>query len=203
MSGRKRNEKEYATPELAFAMEHSRNEGCYPDVFTEEVMQDAIKAFHLEEHPNYYVKLGGWMPKLDKDKKPVVVDGEIVMRRRLRLEIMSFCGISIGAIHYYGKIYADGLDITDGKSHIGGHVCKEFSEWPHEKKDIYDNYTIEVVRELTQEEIDKDPERWRYYFPGDKTNGFETKEEIIEIAKKIVAVRFPEGWEPLEIEINC
>jgi hypothetical protein len=69
---------------------------------------------------------------------------------------------------------------------------KNFRNMPN--KDFYDSwYDFEVVRPVTKEEIDKDPDRWHGYEVGWTTNAFETKAEIIKIAKKVAAARFP-GW---------
>ena len=106
------------------------------------------------------------------------------------------------SIHYYGDLFADGIqlleDVIDentGKHHtycIGGYIGKEFQE--RSDKHLFDDwYQFELVREVTQEEIDKYPDRFEFYSAGDMVNCFYTKKDIIELAKKIVEVRFP-GW---------
>ena len=188
---------------IEWAMEHSRNEGRYPDVFDKDA---GLNDFHLDEHPDYFVETGGYKPLLDENGEPMRDErGRVIKRRRIVLRITSFRGVSFNAIHYYGKIEADGFNIVDGEGYThSGYIGDEFKSWPKEKQDLYDHvYSIEIVRPVTQEEIDKDPERWKFYYAGAKTNGFETQQEIIDIAKKIVAIRFPEGWEPLEIEKCC
>ena len=44
------------------------------------------------------------------------------------------------------------------------------------------------------DDIDSDPDRWYGYDAGWPTNGFESKSELIKIAKKVAELRFPEGW---------
>ncbi|MBR4413629.1 MAG: hypothetical protein IKS60_08425 [Lachnospiraceae bacterium] len=184
---------------IEWAKEHSRDNGCYPDVFDKDA---GLKDFHLNEHPDWFPVTGGYRPVLDENGNPVRDEhGRVLRRRGIKLTITSFRGVAFDAIHYYGKIHAEGIDIVDGEGYThSGYLGDEFKSWPKEKQDLYGDYTIEIVRSVTQEEIDKDPERWKFYHPGNKTDAFETQQEIIDIAKKIVALRFPDGWEPLEIE---
>lgn len=119
--------------------------------------------------------------------------------RELRARITSWRGISAGAIHYYGKIVCYDLPLKylgdDGKecvSSISGYFDRHK---PNECK----GFDIEVVRELTQKEIDEDPRRWEYYSAGDITNCFETEEEVFNLMKEIFKKRFKGHWE-MEIE---
>lgn len=174
--------------DLQWAIDHSMNTDCYPDVFDLNIGMD----FHLDEHPNWYVKVDTWREK-----------------RTALIEITSYRGMCFDAIHYYAKIKADGVrmceDIEeDGKirtvSH-GGYLGEEYNNLPREKKGIWNSkYEIEIVRPVTNEEINKDPRRWEYYEVGDRTNAFESRKELIETAKKVAALRFPD-WN-VEIEDN-
>lgn len=175
--------------DLEFALEHSRIYGCgkYPDVMPLDFGMD----LHLETKPELYPEINYAYDFRHPDVK----------ERTVKLVITTFRGMCWEAVHYYGKLRADGINIieehkeNDGKVHryvVGGHICEEFSKLPN--KDFYDSwYDFEILRPVTQEDIDKDPDRWHGYEVGWTTNAFESKEEIIKIAKKVVAARFP-GW---------
>jgi hypothetical protein len=174
------------TKDLQWALDHSHTYGLdiYPDVFDANIGMD----FHLDEHPDWYPKIAGW-----RDKRTVVI------------EITSFRGMCWNAIHYYAKLKADGVNIcsdeigSDGEiksvSHAG-YLGEEYKSLPKEKQSIWNSrYEIEIVRPVTQEEIDSDPDRWYGYDAGWPTNGFENKSELIKTAKKVAELRFPEGWD--------
>lgn len=175
--------------DLEFALEHSRTHGSgkFPDVMPLDFGMD----FHLETKPELY-------PEINYSynfKQPEVKE------RTVKLKISTFRGMCWEAVHYYGKLQADGIDIIEEKvdndnkihkMHVGGFICEEFRNMPN--KCFYDSwYNFEILRPVTQEEIDKDPDRWYEYEAGWTTNAFETKAEIINIAKKVAATRFP-GW---------
>ena len=112
--------------------------------------------------------------------------------RCVKLEITSFRGVSWGAIHYYGKLIADGIDFQylDNPS-------TTTSNWDAEKKSpLYQwHYEFELLRPVTQEEIENDPDRWNCYQLGTFTASFDTKEEIITLAKECFKMRFKGEWE--------
>lgn len=112
--------------------------------------------------------------------------------RCVKLEITSFRGVSWNAIHYYGKLIADGIDFQ-----CLDNPNVSTSNWDAKKKSPFCQwrYTFELRRPITQEEIDADPDRWEYYAPGSFTNGFDTKEEIIKLAKECFKMRFSGEWE--------
>ncbi|MDE7441658.1 MAG: hypothetical protein K2M69_05795 [Muribaculaceae bacterium] len=118
--------------------------------------------------------------------------------RCVKLEITSFRGISWGAIHYYGKLIADGIDFQyrdDPKTTT--------SNWEAKKKNPFYQwrYEFDLMRPVTQEEIDSDPDRWYGYDPEGFTSSFDTKEEIIALAKECFKMRFKGEWE-LWVEDN-
>ena len=165
--------------ELKFALESSQDKGQYPNVFSADLGSD----FRLETKPEYFPVI----------KKP----------REVVIEITSFRGACAWAEHYYAEIHADGIDICskeikNGKEYTvthGGYVCEEYSRLPKEKKGIWDSYySIEVTRPVTQEMINANPQRWDGYEAGFWTNAFDTKESVIEVAKRIVAARFTKDW---------
>lgn len=172
--------------ELEFAVKYCRAESfCkFPDVIPLDFGLD----FHLESRPDLYTEV-------------YVSPG--ASKRSVRLVISSFRDISFDAMHYYGKLEADGVNIieekldSDGKLHkycCGGYICEEYAKMKNRRH--YEGfYDFELLRDITQEEIDKDPDRWRGYKAGvTETNAFNTKSEIIELAKRVVKIRFPE-WE--------
>ncbi len=112
--------------------------------------------------------------------------------RTVKLEITSFRGISWGAIHYYGKLIADGIDFQ-----LIDNPSITTSNWDAKKiNPLYQwRYSFDLRRPATQEEIDHDPDRWHYYNPGDFTTSFDTKEEIIALAKECFKMRFSGEWE--------
>ena len=56
-------------------------------------------------------------------------------------------------------------------------------------------YEFELRRPVTQEEINHDPDRWECYQLGTFTTSFDTKEEIIALAKECFKMRFTGEWE--------
>lgn len=111
--------------------------------------------------------------------------------RRVILEIRTFVGISFGAIHYYGKLNVQGVNM-EYDEHPGRSTMLDDKNLPLG----HYTYNLELKRPLTQKEIDEDPKRWGdYYDVGDLTNCFETIEEIIELTKEIFKLRFKGDWE--------
>jgi len=160
--------------------ECSRDLGNYPLVIPNEIPEN----FSISGHPEYF--LG----------KP--------FSERVKIEISSYRGISIGAIHYYATISVSQPQICkrdeNGKVLVcGGYICEEWRNTPSELSDnIGGRWVIEAMRHLTRKEIDDDPERWVGYDEGDTTSSFETKEEARDVALKIARFRFPDR----EIEIE-
>jgi hypothetical protein len=169
--------------EIKWAKQHSIDNGCYPDVFNEDIGMD----FHLDEYPERY-------PSKDFHE-----DG-----RKCLIKITTYRGMCYGAKHYYAEIEADGIDIREDRIDekgnkktysIGGYMGKEFNSLPREKQGEYERfYNIEAARVVTQQDIDKDEDRWAGYKPGYKTNAFDTPTEAEETALKVAKIRFPKGW---------
>ena len=55
-------------------------------------------------------------------------------------------------------------------------------------------YSIELVRPVTQKEIDEDKRRWEGYEPGWATNAFYSPEDVIALAKEVCKARFLGNW---------
>lgn len=166
---------------LQEAVDLSYDRGRYPDFFPVNIGDD----FKLESCPELFVKIPN--------------------PREVRIQITSFRGISWNAVHYYATIEADGInrlryedyDGTGTKRpvSVSGYLGEEFNSLPREKRDIWGaNYHIEAAREVTQEDIKNDPQRWEHYNSGDRTNAFNTAEEAEATARAIVSARFSEEW---------
>lgn len=112
--------------------------------------------------------------------------------RCVKLKITSFRGISLDAVHYYGKLIADGIDfqlIKDPRITTSNWEAKKinpFYQW---------TYEFRLRRALTEDEIKSNPNRWDYYAPGDFTDCFNTKEELIALATECFKMRFSGEWE--------
>lgn len=164
--------------DLQYAIDNSQDMGNYPDFFDVNIGKD----FHLKTRPDLFVKINS--------------------PRTVKIEITTYRGISIGAEHYYASIIADGInicskEIRDNKECVirhGGYICEEYSNALKENSIWKGIYSIDVLRTVTQEMIDANPTRWEHYEAGDKTNAFDTKESVIEVAKKITAARFSKDW---------
>lgn len=171
--------------DLEFIKSHSRNygPGHWPDVFPLDFGMD----FHLETKPELYPEINySWRG-----------NGE----RCVVLDISTFRDICVEAIHWYGKLRADGINIIreevdkDGKTNkysTSGYICEEYKNM--ENKEHYDShYDLEITRPVTKEDVEKYPERFEEDFIGWPTNAFYSVDEIIKVAKKVAALRFP-GW---------
>jgi hypothetical protein len=112
-------------------------------------------------------------------------------KRRATLQISTFRGISFNAIHYYGKINIQGVNMeVDGEPGRSRMVFDDNIPLAHY------TYELELKRPLSKEEISEDPERWGdYYNEGDLTNCFNTIEDIIALAKEVFRLRFIGDWE--------
>ena len=132
----------------------------------------------------------------DEKSKAILADTCIYSKkskkRSVVLEISSFSGISWGAVHYYGKLIADGIEFqmldrpNCTTSNFEARELNPLHQW---------RYEFDLCRPMTQEEIDNDPDRWYGYYPGTFTSSFETKEEIIALAKECFKFRFVGEWE--------
>lgn len=127
------------------------------------------------------------------------ISGKKSKKRVVKLEITSFRGVSWNAIHYYGKLVADGIEF---KSLTDNYTT---SNWDAAKKNPFYQWTyeFELMRPVKQEEINNDPDRWQGYYVENNsfTTSFETKEEIISLAIECFKQRFSGEWE-LWVEDN-
>lgn len=114
------------------------------------------------------------------------------------LEISTFRGISGGAIHYYGNIYVQGVNMEYDTNPGTTTMCGDWEDkYPLSKY----RYQLTLTRPITQEEIDLDKElgeylaRFPYQDVGDQTICWESIEQIIEFAKEVFKARFSGKWE--------
>lgn len=110
-------------------------------------------------------------------------------KRILKFRISTYRGISWDAVHYYcrAESYVD-YEMIDKPGWSTG--MSHFPEgFPEDSKDM----KFELVRELSQEEIDENPERWSHYDAGDKVIAFDSEDEIMEIIQKLKPA-FGKGW---------
>ena len=156
-----------------WVVNHCRDFGRYPVIIDTTPLAD----FSIPNHPEFF---------LQEPHNNFVI-----------IEITSFRGISIGAIHYYANIYCKMPVICskeeDGRVYRhGGLICNEWEEMPKEITSfIGGRYHIEANRPVTKEELEKYPDRWEGYELGDNTPSFETMSEAISVAKRIAEYRFP------------
>lgn len=145
----------------------------YPDIFTDNCGLDIV----LPEDKLHAVRSWGYTKGNPQ--------------RRATLEISTFRGVSFNAIHYYGKISIQGVNMeVDGES---GHSRMVFNDNIPLAHYIY---YLKLTRPLTKQEIDEDSERWGdYYNEGDLTNCFETIEDVVILAKEVFRLRFAGDWE--------
>lgn len=162
---------------------------------TLENIRDYMESYCLPDFPLVIDDQAGLDFKDEKTKAILANTGLFEKKsktRAVKLEITSFRGISWGAIHYYGKLIADGIEFQ-----LLDKPNTTISNWEAEKINPLHqwNYKFDLKRPVTQQEIDKDSDRWDYYAPGDFTTSFDTKEEIIALAKECFKMRFSGEWE--------
>jgi len=88
------------------------------------------------------------------------------------LKITSWAGISIGAIHFYGELRARN---------------------PYRCVELSNTLTVASAKRLNRHRRDDfRGEDWNYR-AGMKVNGFDTEQEIIDLAIKTYKTHFPEG----------
>lgn len=125
------------------------------------------------------------------------IDKESNGYREVILDISTFRG-SFGAVHFYGRLRSYSLSFTDtvesmGKRSISGYFT---SGIPEEYKNFFN---VQLLRPITQKDIDYDTEnntdRWLNYYIGDKTNGFWTEDEVIEVGIKVFKKLFKGKWQ--------
>lgn len=96
-----------------------------------------------------------------------------------------------GGIHFYGSIKVS-TDIKQAGTNY--YVYKSWKDFkmPEESKDI----RIDILRPLTQKEIDDEPYRWekQWYKEGMLVNAFYREDEIVQIVKDHINELFKGKW---------
>lgn len=162
---------------------------------TLENIRDYMESYCLPDFPLVIDDQAGLDFK-DEETKAILANTGLFEKksktRAVKLEITSFRGISWGAIHYYGKLIADGISFQ-----LLDKPNTTTTNWDARKQNPFYQwrYKFDLKRPVTQQEIDKNPDRWDYYVPGNFTTSFDTKEEIIALAKECFKMRFAGEWE--------
>jgi hypothetical protein len=157
-----------------------------------KTIADAIR--HCEvvkyNYPDVFRDDAGLDIKIPARKLHAVPNGDSGEKRRVTLKISTFKGVSWDAIHYYGDVEVEGvmMEYDDEPD------CSTM--WTDDNLPLsHYSYRFRLQRELTQEEIDGDGDRWKYYAAGDMTTRFNTIEELISTAKGVFRLRFAGEWE--------
>lgn len=117
----------------------------------------------------------------------------VARRRKVVLKIKTFKGISYNAIHYYGKIVADGVYVSDINDTT---KSKNLSYEQEEKYPLLTySYEFKVLRPITEKEIKTYPDRFYMYEAGDLIEGFESLVDLENDGRKIIKARFKGDWE--------
>lgn len=146
--------------------EHFRNPELFP------INQNRGEGFEFKLHDDTFITTGN-----KDDKNPEF--------REARLDITTY-----GVEHYYGKlkVYINNVDKNKPNRSVSGYLGGVVL--PEESKDI----NLDVVRLVTQADIDADRVRWEDYHVNDKTNAFYTEEEIVEIVESLKDELFKGKW---------
>ena len=107
--------------------------------------------------------------------------------REIFLEITSWRGISMNAVHYYGKLYFYGLEWENQNVKGTSRFCGAF-KIPKNTEDI----DIELRRPVEDSELYT--EAYEYYYKGSYVNKFNSVNEIKKLAKKIFKKHFTGNW---------
>jgi len=149
-------------------------------------------------HPELYKKDYADLPIFDSKRglktKWDVGNGDIrsaslpynEKKRTVVLEITSWMGISIGAIHFYGKLHVQGLEFVNKE--------KTSRISSNRQPEITRSFNIVVRRPLPKEEKEADPDRYEYYKEGDYIAGFLTTKDLIAAGKRIFKEKFTGDW---------
>lgn len=116
----------------------------------------------------------------------------IGIKRKVVLKISTFIGISSNATHYYGTLYVDGvynarLDDIEIPRNLSSREIK-----PHP---LYDyKYDFKILRPITKEEIELNPDKNYHYKEGDLIRNFNSTKSLIDDAIEIFKLRFTGDW---------
>lgn len=105
------------------------------------------------------------------------------------LEITTWRGMSVGAVHYYGKLIVDLPEME--KDDQPGHTIGVRG---HASIPMFSNDDIELTQVLEQWEIDKYPHNYEYCRAGQRHRGFYAVAGVERRAKEVFEKIFGEGW---------
>jgi hypothetical protein len=109
--------------------------------------------------------------------------------RIMYVDIISYYSCDNG--HYYGKIWFNPPYYYNKVENKTLRMC---GRMPKLTPPEYQYGRIEIIREVTKEEIEKYPQRWDGYKAGDVTNAFNSKSELLDTIDFIIANRFTGDW---------
>lgn len=112
--------------------------------------------------------------------------------RKVKLEISSWVGISMGAHHHYAKLKWEGctFNTPEGEPH------PQRGCWPNNMPKEAETTELEVRRPVTQRDIDYAKRRKDGWIPkpGDTERGFWSEEEARQGGISCFKERFAPGW---------
>lgn len=111
----------------------------------------------------------------------------------IELEITSWVGISIGAVHSYGKLKISGLEVgpvDEPNVTSGGYLGAPNEEFPIAFKVV--DLEIKIVRPITLRDLKHNSDRHYGYRVGEMTGDWWEKEDLIKEGKRIAKEFFPE-----------
>ncbi len=100
-------------------------------------------------------------------------------RDTLILEITDWVGVSIGAVHSYGKLIFPRAEFRRDNT------CSRSSL--RQRRMLHQ---LELWRTLTKQDIDSNPKRYNDYRPGDVRPGFDNDTDVIDHAHRLMASHF-------------
>ncbi len=104
--------------------------------------------------------------------------------------ISSWRGVSIGAVHWYGKLTAYGVNVINPKDKLTGGLVKNGVYW--------NSLRIEVTKPASKDMFSNsifDDTRRLLYRKGEPTGCFDSRKEVAEAVEADFQRIFGEGWE--------
>lgn len=113
-------------------------------------------------------------------------------KRKIILNITTFKGIAFNAIHYYGKLEVDGV-YTATSNDVN--TSRNLSSEEIKKHPLLDyKYIFNILRPITNDEIELNPNRNYYYKEGDLIKNFNSIQSLIDDTINILKLRFTGNW---------
>lgn len=123
----------------------------------------------------------------DRDK-----DGNIIAK----ITISSFIGVCANAKHYYGRITINESQYINNTGILKG--CYEYSDESRKLIDRFKNkchkIELDIVRELTQDDLDEYGDNKYGYHVGDMTTAFTNLNELKKFIKEVIKEVFIGKW---------